>query len=40
MAFTILAIIVAFFIKDVRENMTDTVAVKLQNDTEKPKSKV
>jgi hypothetical protein len=40
MAFTVVAIIVSFFILDVQENMTDTVAVRLQNDTKKPKTKV
>ena len=39
MVFTSLAICATFFIKDVKENMTNSVAVTLQNDkTEKEKT--
>jgi type II secretory pathway component PulF len=39
MAFTGVAIITSLFIKDVTENMTDNVAVILENDHGKEKSK-
>ena len=39
MAFTSVAIITSLFIKDVSENMTDNVAVILENDHGKDKSK-
>jgi hypothetical protein len=35
MAFTFLAMLASFFIKDVRSNMTDNIAVTLKNDSSK-----
>ena len=37
--FTTIAMIVSFFVKDITKNMTDTVAVTLQNDHSKEDEK-
>jgi hypothetical protein len=39
-AFSIIALIAAFFVKDVTHNMTDSVAVTLQNDTSVKEKKI